>query len=69
MPDSDEAAEWLAWVEELPCLCCLESAGYDIRHQLGLGTLDIRQRSPGGLPLACCRIWQFGTRKFDDTAA
>jgi hypothetical protein len=70
MPNSDEAVEWLAWVEELPCLSCLESAGYDIRHQLGQGTLDMHQRSPSGLPLACCKIWQFGTRSLgDDTAA
>jgi hypothetical protein len=70
MPNPDEDAEWRAWVEALPCISCLDPAGYDIRHQLGQGTLDMQQRSPSGLPLACCRIWQFGRRGLgDDTAA
>ena len=59
---SPEEAERAAWIASLPCLTCKHPIGADVRHQIAQGGLNITQRSPGGLPLGCCRTWQIAVK-------
>jgi hypothetical protein len=44
-------------LEELPCLECVKPQALDVRHMICTGAIwEACNQSPGGLPLACCRI-------------
>jgi hypothetical protein len=47
----------------LPCWTCKRPEAFDVRHFIGQcddGKIDVRNLSPGGLPLQCCRVVHAG---------
>jgi hypothetical protein len=42
---------------KLPCLSCASPQADDVKHALGQGALEEAcNKTPGGLPIMCCRI-------------
>jgi hypothetical protein len=41
----------------LPCLSCKKPEAEDVKHALGQGAFDeVRNMTPSGLPVMCCRV-------------
>jgi hypothetical protein len=55
---SPEDAELAAWASALPCLHCAKPEGATIRHLHSQAQLSLRQRTPSGGHLDCCRVGQ-----------